>query len=205
MYQRLYSLYWSYVLVHQAGEATVACDHPKWQNIKFWILKLKLHSYTTCRIVDAGVGGQYRYRLSYAFQRIGKACPLLVLHGNCCITTAVNHLDSIPVCLNIVCHEFLELRQWNTVPCHDIIQVLSKYHLSSSILWLHIIDRNGHDSLICGVVNVASHGYSILDTLNMIKHDPCVFQISSRLHLIDQMHTRFRPHLGHLVGVGALT
>jgi hypothetical protein len=57
---------------------------------------------------------------------------------------------------------------------------------------------------------VASHGGPILDTLNVIELDPRLFQISSGLHLIDQVHPRSGPHLGHLknkhlVGVQALT
>jgi hypothetical protein len=42
----------------------------EWQGIEFWILKLKLHSCTAYRVVGAGVGGWYGYRLSYAFQGI---------------------------------------------------------------------------------------------------------------------------------------
>jgi hypothetical protein len=63
-----------------------------------------------------------------------EARPLLVLYGNCGVTTAVNHPDSILVCLSTIRHESLELRLWNTVPTHDIIQVLPKNHMRSSIL-----------------------------------------------------------------------
>jgi hypothetical protein len=63
-----------------------------------------------------------------------EAHPLLVLHGNRGVTTAVYHPDSILVRLSTVRHESLELGLRNTVPCHDIIEVLPKYHLSSSIL-----------------------------------------------------------------------
>ena len=57
---------------------------------------------------------------------------------------------------------------------------------------------------------MASHGCPILDTLNVIEHDPRLFQISSGLHSIDQVHSRSRPYFGHLenkhlVGVQALT
>ena len=56
---------------------------------------------------------------------------------------------------------------------------------------------------------MASHGYLILDTLDMIEYDPCVFQISSELYLIYQVHPGFGPQLGHLenkhlVGIQAL-
>jgi hypothetical protein len=50
----------------------------------------------------------------------------------------------------------------------------------------------------------------MLDTLDVIKHDPCVFQISSGLHSFDQVYPRSGPHLGHLenkhlIGVRVLT
>jgi hypothetical protein len=127
-----------------------------------------------------------------------EASPLFVLHGNRGITTAVYHPDSIPVCLSTVCHESLELGLRNTVSCHQIIKVLSKYHLSSSILGLHIANRNGHDSTICGVIDVASHGGPLFDTLDVIEYDPLVFQISSGLHSFDQVHPGSGPHLEHL-------
>jgi hypothetical protein len=63
-----------------------------------------------------------------------EARPLLVLHGNCGVTTAINHPDSILVCLSTIRHESLELRLWNSVPTHNIIQVLPENHLHSSIL-----------------------------------------------------------------------
>jgi hypothetical protein len=63
-----------------------------------------------------------------------EACPLLVLHGNRSVATALYHPDSIPVRLSTVRHESLEFRLRNTVPCHNIIEILSKYNLSSNIL-----------------------------------------------------------------------
>jgi hypothetical protein len=65
---------------------------------------------------------------------VEEARPLLVLHGNCGITTVVYHLDSILVRLSTVRHESLELGLRNTVFCHKIIEVLPKYTMSSSIL-----------------------------------------------------------------------
>jgi hypothetical protein len=51
---------------------------------------------------------------------------------------------------------------------------------------------------IYGVIDVASHGGPMLDTLDMIEYDPHVLQISSELHSFDQVHPRSGPHLGHL-------
>ena len=45
---------------------------------------------------------------------------------------------------------------------------------------------------------MASHGGPMLNTLDVIKHNPSVFQMSSRLHSIDQMHPESGPHLRHL-------
>jgi hypothetical protein len=65
---------------------------------------------------------------------VEEARPLLVLHGNRGVTTAVYHPENIPVCLSTVHHESFELGLRDTVPCHDIIQVLPEDHLRSSIL-----------------------------------------------------------------------
>ena len=124
--------------------------------------------------------------------------PLLVLHGNCGITTALYHPDINLVCLSTFHHESLELGLRNTMPCHHIIEVLSKYHMRSSIFRLHIIDCNHHDLTLCRVIDVASHGGPLFDTLDVIEHDPCVLQISYRLHLFDQVHPGSGPHLRHL-------
>jgi hypothetical protein len=81
------------------------------------------------------VGTDISFRM--LFKELGpieEARPLLVLHGNRGVTTAIYHPDNNPVHLSTVCHESLELGLRNTVPCHDIIEVLPKYHLSSSIL-----------------------------------------------------------------------
>jgi hypothetical protein len=71
------------------------------------------------------------------FKRLGlmeEVSLLLVLHGNCGVATAVNHLNSILVCLSTIRHESLELGLRNTVPSHHVIQVLPKYHLNNNIL-----------------------------------------------------------------------
>jgi hypothetical protein len=43
----------------------------EWKDIEFRILKLKLHSCTTYRVVGVGVRCWYGYQLLYAFQGIG--------------------------------------------------------------------------------------------------------------------------------------
>jgi hypothetical protein len=80
------------------------------------------------------VNTDIRFRM--LFKGLGpmeKTHLLLVLHGDRGVTTAVYHLDNILVRLSTVRHESLELGLRNTVPCHNIIEVLPKYNLSSSI------------------------------------------------------------------------
>jgi hypothetical protein len=43
----------------------------EWQGIKFQMLKLKLYSCTTYRVLGVGVGGLHGYPLLYVFQGIG--------------------------------------------------------------------------------------------------------------------------------------
>jgi hypothetical protein len=45
---------------------------------------------------------------------------------------------------------------------------------------------------------MASHGGPMLHTLEVIEHNPRILQISTGLHLFDQVHPRSGPHLRHL-------
>jgi hypothetical protein len=132
----------------------------EWQGIEFWIQKVKLHSCTAYKVVGAGLGGQDGYLLLYASQWIGsngKAHPLLVLHWNRGITTAIYYPNNILVRLSTIRHKSLELRLRYTVLYHNIIEVLSKYIMSNYIFSLLIAHRNCHDSTRCGIIDVASH------------------------------------------------
>jgi hypothetical protein len=65
---------------------------------------------------------------------VEEARSFLILHQNRGITTIVNNPESIPIRLSTVRHKSLELGLRDIVLCHYIIQVLSKYTLSSIIL-----------------------------------------------------------------------
>jgi hypothetical protein len=45
---------------------------------------------------------------------------------------------------------------------------------------------------------MASHGCPLLDTLHMVKYHPRILKITTWLHLIYQVYTAARTHLGHL-------
>ena len=67
---------------------------------------------------------------------------------------------------------WLKLFQKDDMYGHDVL-----------ILRLKITACNGHDMLICGIVNMTSHGGSIGNTFDAIGHDPGMLKISTRLYL----------------------
>ena len=96
------------------------------------------------------------------------------------------------------------------MPSHSMIKILLEDDLCIFIFGLKITTCNGHDTLICSIVNMTSHGGPIDNTFNMIKHDPCMLKISARLHPSNLAHSTTRAYLRHfeyeyLVKVIALT
>ena len=150
---------------------------------------------TELSVLVLEVGTDIGFRMLFkGLDLIEEVRPLLVFHGNRGVTTAVYHPNSIPIYLSTVRHEPLEFGLRNTVPCHHVIQIHPKYHLSR----LHIANRNGHDLTISGIIDMANHSGPMLNMLDVIKRDPHVLQISSGLHLIDQVHPKSKPHLEHV-------
>jgi hypothetical protein len=73
--------------------------------------------------------------------------------------------------------------------------------LDHRVLGLHVIHGNGHDLAIHYIVYVTRLCGPFLDTLNMVKHEPHVLQISSWLNAIDKVHTTFKSVYQHLKDV----
>ena len=63
---------------------------------------------------------------------------------------------------------------------------------------MHISYSDGHNVAIGGAIDMASHGCPLLDTLHMVEHHPCVFEITTRLHPLYQVYTTTKSHLKHL-------
>jgi hypothetical protein len=97
-----------------------------------------------------------------------EAHPLLVLHWNLDVTIAIYEPDCIPIHLSTICHKFLEFGFRNTVLCHNNIEVLPKYTLSSYILLLYITNSNSHNLAVYGVIDMASYCRSMLDMIKII-------------------------------------
>ena len=79
-----------------------------------------------------------------------------------------------------------------------MIKILLENYLSIHVLKLEVVARNGHDALIGPIVNVARHGGPTGDTLDMVKHNPCILKVTCRLHLPHQVDTTPRANFEHL-------
>jgi hypothetical protein len=75
---------------------------------------------------------------------------------------------------------------------------MPKKALRRDILRLHITYCNSHNPAVGQVIDMESHGCPPLDTLDMVKHDPNILQITVWLHSPDKVNSRPRAHLEHL-------
>ena len=103
-------------------------------------------------------------------------------HGNLGITATVENLNRIPVGLGAISHETLELWQWYSMSSHGVIEILLEDNLCVLVLGLKITACNGHDTLICSIINMTSHCSPIGNTFDVIKYDLGMLKISAGLH-----------------------
>ena len=75
---------------------------------------------------------------------------------------------------------------WDTVPGHDLVEVLQGKNLSIIVLGLKVATIDGHDALVGSVVYVASHGGPLGDVFDMVRRDPSMLEISTRLYAINK-------------------
>ena len=123
------------------------------------------------------------------------ANPLTPFHQDFGITRAIDNLHSILISLSTFDHISLELWLWDTIPGHHMINVLLENYLSIHILKLEVVTCNGHDVLVGPIVNMACHGGPTGDTLDMVKHNPCILQVTTSLHLPNQVDTALWTNL----------
>ena len=139
--------------------------------------------------------------LFVSFQRcslVEETIVLSIFHGDLWITTAIDDLDSIPICLCTICHEAFEVGIPDTILCHEIIQFFPYDTLDLRIFRLHVTYGDGHDLAICCIILVTCHCGPFFDMLNMVKYEPSVLKISSWLHALDEVHTTSKSIFQHL-------
>jgi hypothetical protein len=139
--------------------------------------------------------------LGMFLQRLGPmevACYLASIHENLSISRPVDNPHGIPIGLRTVTHESFELRLGNSMPSHDVVEVVPEKHLSIIVLRLETAANNSHDALVGPVVNVTGHGGPLGDAFDMVGHDPNMLEITARLHAFNLIDTTTRANLGHL-------
>lgn len=70
---------------------------------------------------------------------------------------------------------------------HDMIGIMPKKHLSILVFGLVVVVNDGHDTLIRFVIYMAGHGGPLSDTYDMVRHDPIMRNIPTRLHAPTQV------------------
>ena len=68
------------------------------------------------------------------------------------------------------------------MPSHDVIEILPEDNLYALVVELKITACNGHDMLICSIINMSSHCGPIGNMFDVIKHDLGIIKISTGLH-----------------------
>jgi hypothetical protein len=101
----------------------------------------------------------------------------------------INNFDDIPICLCIVCHESFEINV-DTIHEHDLVKHCQQDILGFYKLWLHVVNNNGHEFIVSQVVNMTCHSGPSLHVHDMIDHHPRILQITTKLHALDQIHTK---------------
>jgi hypothetical protein len=135
--------------------------------------------------------------LGVFLQRLGSmkvARSLASIDGNLMISKPIDNPNGIPVVRTVI-HESFEVRLGNSIPSHDMVEVVPEQHLSILIFRLEVAVSNSHDTLVGPVVNVAGHGGPLGDAFDMVGHDPSMLEITARLHALNQVDptTRARP------------
>jgi hypothetical protein len=104
---------------------------------------------------------------------------LSVLHGDLWVTTAIDNSNNIPIGLHTVRHEAFEVGILHVVLSHEIIEFSPYDTLDLCVLRLYVTYGDGSDLTIRCIVHVTCHCGPFLDTLDMVKHEPSIIEISS--------------------------
>jgi hypothetical protein len=147
-----------------------------------WLDKLLCVSFQRCSLVD-------------------KTSVLTVLYGDLWITTAIDGSDSIPISLCTVHHEAFEVGILDAILCHEIVEFSPHNILDLYVLRLHVTYGDGHDLAIHYIVHMTRHCGPLFNTLDMVKHEPRVLEISSWLHALVKVHTTSRSVFQYLEDV----
>ncbi len=106
-----------------------------------------------------------------------KTCPLFINHLHHRISSPINNVNNIIICLGTIRHEPFENGRIQPFLLNNCVQLPPHNALHFGVLKLHVIDCNRHDLIIDQVINMTSHGHPSLNTLYVIEHHPNILQI----------------------------
>ncbi len=76
---------------------------------------------------------------------VERLSPMFVNHLHRKISSPINNVSIIPICLHTICHEPLENGRTQTFLFNNCIQLPPPNALNFRVLRLHVINRNCHD------------------------------------------------------------
>jgi hypothetical protein len=126
-----------------------------------------------------------------------QASSFLVNHLHRNISKTIHDMNNIPIGMCIIHHEPFEIGVCKTKPKHHLVQFCPHDTLKFCEFILHVINCNGEHFAIHRVVNTTSHGGPFLNTHDMIKHQPTILQITTRLHALHQINPTCWPITQH--------
>jgi hypothetical protein len=129
-----------------------------------------------------------------------KTCTLVPLHMNVWITITVNFPHNIPICMCTVRHKVLEVHIGDTILNHDYVKILPGQVMGMGILKLHITTCYSQYFAMFVIVDMSRQRSPITEVLNMVKHNPKVFHVSTAQHApnhIDSISSKVHGHVEH--------
>jgi hypothetical protein len=117
----------------------------------------------------------------------------LVNHLHTGFSKTIHDIDNIPICVCIISHETFEIGICKTKPEHPLVQFCPHNTLNFYGFKLHAANYNGEHFIIHWVVKMTSHGDPFMNMFDMIKHQPTILQITTRLHAPHQINTTWWP------------
>ena len=134
-------------------------------------------------------------------QRLGRmevAGSFTPIDGNLWISEHVNNPHGIPIGSCTIRQKTFKVRLDDSMPGHDVVEVMPENNLSIIVLGLEVAASDGHDALVGSVVYVAGHGDPLGDTFDMVGHDPSTLEIPTRLHVLNQVDPTTRADVATL-------
>lgn len=115
---------------------------------------------------------------------------LTAFNQNIGISRTIDDPHGILFGLRIICQKTSERWFWDSMPNHDVVEVMVYVQFNILVHILEVMANVIHDTMICFIVYVATHGGPLGDAFDMIGHDPNMLEIQpSQPHYQGQPQT----------------